>query len=156
VRVTVPTDRRGPDVKSLILGNHTGYGTVVLDLAEVAGNPLAAVAAQTKHLRRSAAEADPMARAFAEPWAPFAVRKALKRPADRRTASRVDTTMLAHLGTAPPLWFGAIRTGALWYAPPAPLPMGVAVGAVHYGTRMHLTLRYRRSLFTTPPFWGRG
>jgi hypothetical protein len=34
--------------------------------------------------------------------------------------------------------------------------MGLAVGAVHYGNRMHLTMRYRRSLFTTPPFWGRG
>ncbi|MBR7837439.1 hypothetical protein KDL01_29440 [Actinospica durhamensis] len=156
VRVTVPSDRRASEEKYLALGNRTGYGTVVLDLAEVAGNPLASVAAQTKHLRREAAEADPLARAFAEPWAPFGVRRALKRPADRRTASRVDTTMLAHLGTASTLWFGAVRTGALWYAPPAPLPMGLAVGAVRYGNRMHLTLRYRRSLFTTPPFWGRG
>lgn len=156
VRVTVPIDHRGPEEKHLSLGNRAGYGTVVLDLTEVAGNPLASVSAQTKHLRREAAEADRVARAFAEPWAPFGLRRALKRPADRRTASRVDTTMLAHVGSAPPLWFGAVRTGALWYAPPAPLPMGLAVGAVHYGNRMHLTLRYRRSLFTTPPFWGRG
>lgn len=156
VRVTVPIDRRPKEDEYVVLGNHTGYGAVVLDLAEVAGNPLASVAAQTKHLRRKAAETDPVARAFAEPWAPFGVRRALKRPTDRRTASRIDTTMLAHLGTAPPLWFGAVRTGALWYAPPAPLPMGLAVGAVRYGNRMHLTLRYRRSLFTTPPFWGRG
>ena len=156
VRVTVPIDHRGPEEKHLSLGNRAGYGTVVLDLTEVAGNPLASVSAQTKHLRREAAEADRVARAFAEPWAPFGLRRALKRPADRRTASRVDTTMLAHVGSAPPLRFGAVRTGALWYAPPAPLPMGLAVGAVHYGNRMHLTLRYRRSLFTTPPFWGRG
>ncbi len=156
VRVTVPISRRDPEEKNLLLGNHTGYGSVVLDLAEVAGNPLAAVAAQTTHLRLEAAEADRLDRAFAEPWAPFGVRKALKRPADRRTASRVDTTMLAHLGAAPTLWFGAVRTGALWFAPPAPLPMGLAVGAVRYGNRMHLTLRYRRSMFTTPPFWGRG
>ena len=156
VRVTVPIDRRPQADKQLVLGNHTGYGTVALDLAEVAGNPLASVAAQTKHLRKDAAEAGAMDRTFAEPWAPFAVRRALKRPVDRRTASRVDSTMLANLGTVDQLWFGAVRTGALWYAPPAPLPMGLAVGAVQFANRMHLTLRYRRSLFSSAPFWGRG
>jgi NRPS condensation-like uncharacterized protein len=156
VRVTVPIDRRAPEDKTLRLGNHAAYGSVALDLAEVAGNPLAAVAAQTRYLRTSAVEADAVARTFAEPWAPFGVRKALKRPLDRRTASRVDSTMLANLGSIDHLWFGAVRTGALWYAPPAPLPMGLAVGAVQYANRMHLTLRYRRALFSTPPFWGRG
>lgn len=156
VRVTVPIDRRPQADKQLALGNHTGYGTVALDLAEVAGNPLASVAAQTKHLRKDAVEAGAMDRTFAEPWAPFGVRRALKRPVDRRTASRVDSTMLANLGTVDQLWFGAVRTGALWYAPPAPLPMGLAVGAVQFANRMHLTLRYRRSLFTAAPFWGRG
>lgn len=156
VRVTVPIDRRPPGDRPMAIGNHTGYGTVALDLAEVAGNPLAAVAAQIKHLRTSAAEADAMARTFAEPWAPFGVRRALKRPVDRRTASRVDSTMVAHLGSVEKLWFGAVRTAALWYAPPAPLPMGLAVGAVQYANRMHLTLRYRRSLFTSAPFWGKG
>ena len=156
VRVTVPIDRRPPGQKTLKLGNHTGYGTVALDLADVAGSPLAAVAAQTRHLRTTATEVDAMARTFAEPWAPFAVRKAIKRPVDRFTASRVDSTMAATLGEVDQLWFGAVRTGALWYAPPAPLPMGLAVGAVQFANKMHLTLRYRRALFTEPPFWGKG
>lgn len=156
VRVTVPIDRRPAGDKALELGNRTGYGTVALDLAEVAGNPLAAVSAQTRHLRTSAAEADAVTRTFAEPWAPFGLRRALLRPLDRRTASRVDSTMVANLGSVEKLWFGAVRTGALWYAPPAPLPMGLAVGAVQYANRMQLTLRYRRSLFTSAPFWGRG
>jgi NRPS condensation-like uncharacterized protein len=156
VRVTVPIDRRDDGAKTLVLGNHTGYGTVSLDLAEVSGNPLASVSAQTKHLRTTAAAADAVARTFAEPWAPFGVRRALMRPLDRRTASRVDSTMLANLGSIEKLWFGAVRTGALWYAPPAPLPMGLAVGAVQYANRMHLTLRYRRAMFSSAPFWGRG
>jgi NRPS condensation-like uncharacterized protein len=156
VRVTVPIDRRPGGEKALALGNQTGYGTVALDLAEVSGNPLASVSAQTRHLRTTAVEADAMARTFAEPWAPFGIRRALKRPLDKRTASRVDSTMLANLGSVEKLWFGAVRTGALWYAPPAPLPMGLAVGAVQYANRMHLTLRYRRSMFSSAPFWGSG
>jgi hypothetical protein len=34
--------------------------------------------------------------------------------------------------------------------------MGLAVGAVQFANKMHLTLRYRRALFTEPPFWGKG
>jgi len=159
IRVVMPIDRRSVADESLKLGNHSAYGTVALDLADVAdvaGNPLSAVAAQTKWLRRNAVDIEPMARTFAEPWAPYGVRKALKHPVDRRTASRVPSTMLANLGELDQLWFGAVRTGALWYAPPAPMPMGLAVGAVDYNNRMHLTLRYRKAMFTTPPFWGRG
>ena len=156
IRTLIPIDRRSTADESLKLGNHSAYGTVALDLADVAGNPLSAVSAQTKWLRRNAVAIEPMARTFAEPWAPYGVRKALKHPVDRRTAARVPSTMLANLGEIDQLWFGAVRTGALWYAPPAPLPMGLAVGAVDYNNRMHLTLRYRKALFTTPPFWGRG
>lgn len=156
IRVMMPIDRRSVVDESLKLGNHSAYGTVALDLADVAGNPLSAVSAQTKWLRRNAVELETMERTFAEPWAPFGVRRALKHPVDRRTASRFPSTMLANLGEIDQLWFGAVRTGALWYAPPAPLPMGLAVGAVNYNHRMHLTLRYRRAMFTTPPFWGRG
>jgi NRPS condensation-like uncharacterized protein len=156
IRVTMPIDRRSVKDESLKMGNHSAYGTVALDLADIAQNPLSAVSAQTKWLRRNAVELDAMAKTFAEPWAPFGVRKALKLPVDRRTASRVPSTMLANLGEIDQLWFGAVRTGAIWYAPPAPLPMGLAVGAVGYNRRMHLTLRYRRAMFTTPPFWGRG
>jgi NRPS condensation-like uncharacterized protein len=156
IRIAVPIDRRSAADESLEMGNYSAYGTVALDVLDIVGNPLPAVSAQTKWLRRNAVELDPMARTFAEPWAPYGVRKALKYPVDRRTASRVPSTMLANLGEIDQLWFGAVRTGALWYAPPAPLPMGLAVGAVDYNNRMHLTLRYRRALFSTPPFWGRG
>lgn len=156
IRVMMPIDRRSVMDETLQMGNLAAYGTVALDLADIAQNPLPAVSAQTKWLRRNAVELDGMARTFAEPWAPYGIRKALKIPVDRRTASRVPSTMLANLGEIDQLWFGAVRTGAVWYAPPAPLPMGLAVGAIEYNRRMHLTLRYRRAMFTTPPFWGRG
>ena len=156
VRIAIPIDRRSTADESLKMGNISAYGTLALDLSDVAGNPLSSVSAQTKWLRRNAVDLDGMSRTFAEPWAPYGVRKALKQPVDRRTAARVPSTMLANLGQIDQLWFGAVRTGALWYAPPAPLPMGLAVGAIDYNNRMHLTLRYRKAMFTTPPFWGRG
>jgi NRPS condensation-like uncharacterized protein len=156
VRIAIPIDRRSTADESLKMGNISAYGTLALDLTDVARNPLASVSAQTKWLRRNAVDLDTMSRTFTESWAPYGVRKALKHPVDRRTSARVPSTMLANLGQIDQLWFGAIRTGALWYAPPAPLPMGLAVGAIDYNNRMHLTLRYRKALFTTPPFWGRG
>jgi NRPS condensation-like uncharacterized protein len=156
VRIVVPIDRRSTADESLKMGNISAYGTVALDLNDVARNPLSSVSAQTKWLRRNAVDLDSVSRTFTEPWAPYGLRKALKHPVDRRTSARVPSTMLANLGQIDQLWFGAVRTGALWYAPPAPLPMGLAVGAIDYNNRMHLTLRYRKALFTTPPFWGRG
>jgi hypothetical protein len=38
---------------------------------------------------------------------------------------------------------------AIYFSPPAHMPMGVSVGAVSLEDRMTLTLRYRRAVFDT-------
>ena len=61
----------------------------------------------------------------------------------------VDTAMLCDLGEpAHPLSFGpdAGDTVEMWFSPPARPPLGVAVGAVTAGGRLHLSFRYRRRL----------
>lgn len=62
----------------------------------------------------------------------------------------VDTAALAYMGRLDaPLSFGpeAGETVAVWYSPPARMPLGVSVGAVMAGERLHLAFRYRQPLF---------
>jgi len=61
----------------------------------------------------------------------------------------VDTAMLCDLGNlAQPLSFGpdAGDTVEVWFSPPARMPLGLAVGGVTAGGRLHLSFRYRRRL----------
>ncbi len=61
----------------------------------------------------------------------------------------VDTAMLCDLGEpAHPLSFGpdAGDTVEVWFSPPVRRPLGVAVGAVTAGGRLHRFFRYRRRL----------
>jgi len=62
----------------------------------------------------------------------------------------VDTAMLANLGrldTAPTFGPDAGETVEVWFSPPARMPLGVCLGAVTAGGRLHLALRYRHRLF---------
>lgn len=61
----------------------------------------------------------------------------------------VDTAMLSNLGRLDDLpQFGpdAGATTALWFSPPARMPLGLAVGTATAGGRLHLVFRYRHAL----------
>jgi len=63
----------------------------------------------------------------------------------------VDTSMFSNLGlVTEPLHFGE-GTGPeteLWFSPPARMPLGVSVGAVTAGGRLHLVFRHRHEQFS--------
>ena len=62
----------------------------------------------------------------------------------------VDTAMLSNLGSMdePPTFGpGVGATVEAWFSPPARMPLGLTVGAVTVGGRLHLSFRYRRRLF---------
>ena len=62
----------------------------------------------------------------------------------------VDTAMLSNLGAlGEPPSFGpdAGPTVEVWFSPPARMPLGLTVGAVTVGGRLHLTFRYQHGLF---------
>ncbi|MCX7892813.1 MAG: condensation domain-containing protein [Burkholderiales bacterium] len=65
-------------------------------------------------------------------------------------AGRVaDTTMLSNLGRLPVLPRFGLREGPVrevWFSPPAPMPLGLSVGAATAGERLFLTLRHRYAL----------
>ncbi len=76
-------------------------------------------------------------------------------PAKRRLARLVaservmPTAILSNLGRLDAcLDFGpALRADEVWFSPPVRMPMGLAVGAVTAGARLHLVFRYRHPLF---------
>lgn len=62
----------------------------------------------------------------------------------------VDTAILCDLGRiAEPPSFGpgAGRTNEVWFSPPARVPVPLSIGAATLGGRLHLSMRYSRSLF---------
>jgi NRPS condensation-like uncharacterized protein len=64
----------------------------------------------------------------------------------------VDTAMLSNLGPLaepPSFGDGVGRTVDVWFSPPARMPLGLTVGAVTVGDRLHLSFRYRHRLFDT-------
>lgn len=61
----------------------------------------------------------------------------------------IQTSLLTNLGAVEPLDFGAdLKSSAMWMSAPARMPLGLSVGAVTQGRRLHLTFRYRHSLFS--------
>jgi NRPS condensation-like uncharacterized protein len=62
--------------------------------------------------------------------------------------SVVDTASLSNLGNMErlPVLPGTDRA-AVWFSPPCQMPLGVGVGAVTLGGRLHFTLRYRHAQF---------
>lgn len=60
----------------------------------------------------------------------------------------VDTAMLSNLGSVDAPSFGSVGSATeVWFSPPARMPLGLAIGVVTSGGRMHLAFRYRHRLF---------
>jgi NRPS condensation-like uncharacterized protein len=74
-----------------------------------------------------------------------------KRSIARLAASErvIPTAILSNLGRLDEdLDFGPeLRAREVWFSPPTRMPMGLAVGAVTAGGRLHLVFRYRHPLF---------
>lgn len=115
------------------------------------GHVLKAVTAQTERMEREntfGALIEIMARTASLPiWAKRAAPALLAITGNRL----VDTAELYYLGNLDPLpAFGpdAGETLGLWFSPPARMPLGLSLGALTAGGRLHLAFRYRHPLFS--------
>ena len=64
------------------------------------------------------------------------------------TNAVVDTASLSNLGNIAPLPPPFDTAGAgIWFSPPCQMPLGVGIGAVTHGERLHVTVRYRHAQF---------
>ncbi|MFI9374422.1 condensation protein [Streptomyces parvulus] len=153
LRITMPVDNRtrGP---AMPIGNGTRLVEVGFTPAEVrAGTDVGALlritAERTRALKaRARAPLGRGAAMLASPVLPVAARAVLTRGVRRLAAPWTSTTLLSNIGRVPyPLDFGdAGRASAVWFSAPAAMPRGLTFTAASTGGRLHLALRWSRTL----------
>ncbi|GGR24447.1 hypothetical protein GCM10010497_28370 [Streptomyces cinereoruber] len=153
LRITMPVDdrTRGP---AMPIGNGTrlvdvGFAPAELGPGTDVGALLRTTAERTRALK--AVARPPLGRGaalLASPVLPVAARAALTRGVRRLAAPWISTTLLSNLGRIPyPLDFGeAGRAGAVWVSAPAAMPRGLTFTTASTGGRLHLVLRWSRTL----------
>jgi len=151
VRISVPVNGRDPQRRWEGPGNLSRLIRVTARPGQRtdAAGLLAQVAAQTRAGKRQPRPGlDAVSRLLAAGWAPTAVKRRTARLA-RRLAAPVctDTSLVSNLGVLPePPCFGGSGQDPLWFYGPAPMPRGLAVGAVTVAGRLHLCVTYRHAL----------
>ncbi|WP_432122029.1 condensation protein [Streptomyces sp. S1] len=153
LRVTMPVDdrTRGP---AMPIGNGTRLVEVGFAPSElVAGADIGALLRVTAERTRAlkAVVRPPLGRGaalLASPVLPVAARAALTRGVRRLAAPWISTTLLSNLGRIPyPFDFGgAGRARAVWMSAPAAMPRGLTFTTASTGGRLHLALRWSRTL----------
>ncbi|MFJ4610160.1 condensation protein [Streptomyces griseus] len=153
LRITMPVDdrTRGPEMP-------IGNGTRLVEVGFAASEPapgadvqalLRATAERTRALK--ARTRPPLGRSaslLTAPLMPVAARAALTRGLRVLAGPWTSTTLLSNIGRVPyPLDFGeAGRATAVWFSAPARMPRGLTFTTASTGGRLHLALRWSRTL----------
>jgi len=115
------------------------------------GHVLKAVTAQTERMEREntfGALIEILARTASLPiWAKRAA-PALLAVTGNRLVDTAELYYLGHLDRLPAFGPDAGETLGLWFSPPARMPLGLSLGALTAGGRLHLAFRYRHPLFS--------
>lgn len=153
LRITMPVDdrTRGPEMP---IGNGTRLVEVGFTAAELApGTDVAALLRATAERTRALkAQSRPQlghgAGLLTVPLLPVAARAALTRGLRVAAGPWTSTTLLSNIGRIPyPLDFGdAGRATAVWFSAPARMPRGLTFTTASTGGRLHLALRWSRTL----------
>ncbi|GAA1429210.1 hypothetical protein GCM10009601_43930 [Streptomyces thermospinosisporus] len=155
LRITMPVDDRPRDA-SMPIGNGTRLVEVPFAPEELDATKMPELLRRTA-LRTRALKSLPRpqlghgATLLTAPWAPVAWRAALTRTLRRAAAPWTSTTLLSNIGRVPyPLDFGerAGRAHAVWFSAPARMPRGLTVTTASTAGRLHLALRWSRSLLS--------
>ncbi|MFF7734746.1 condensation protein [Streptomyces sp. NPDC007984] len=155
LRITMPVDDRPRDT-TMPIGNGTRLVEVPFAPREldVTGMPalLRRTAERTRALKSlPRPQLGHGAALLTSPWAPVAARAALTRTLRRAAAPWTSTTLLSNIGRIPyPLDFGeeAGRAHAVWFSAPARMPRGLTVTTASTAGRLHLALRWSKSLLS--------
>ncbi|MFJ3664904.1 condensation protein [Streptomyces sp. NPDC090106] len=155
LRITMPVDDRPRDM-TMPMGNGTRLVEVPFAPAELTTRDLPALltrtAARTRALKsRPRPQLGHGATLLTAPVTPVAWRAALTRGLRRAAAPWTSTTLLSNIGRVPyPLDFGeeAGRAHAVWFSAPARMPRGLTVTTASTAGRLHLALRWSRTLLS--------
>ncbi|MFE2653541.1 condensation protein [Streptomyces sp. NPDC059346] len=153
LRITMPVDDRprGPEMP---IGNGTRLVEVGFAASElVPGTDVAALLRATAGRTRAlkAVRRPPLGRSaslLTAPLLPVAARAAATRGLRVLAGPWTSTTLLSNIGRLPyPLDFGeAGRATAVWFSAPARMPRGLTFTTASTGGRLHLALRWSRTL----------
>ncbi|MFE2043544.1 condensation protein [Streptomyces sp. NPDC059477] len=153
LRITMPVDDRPRD-HTMPMGNGTRLVEVPFSPDELTTDDTPALLHRTatrtralKALHRP--QLGHGATLLTAPVAPVAWRAALTRTLRRAAAPWTSTTLLSNIGRIPyPLDFGAEagRAHAVWFSAPARMPRGLTVTTASTAGRLHLALRWSRTL----------
>ncbi|WP_217240505.1 condensation protein [Streptomyces sp. AC555_RSS877] len=153
LRITMPVDDRPRDT-AMPIGNGTRLVEVPFAPEELDHPPMPDLLRRTA-TRTRALKSLPRpqlghgASLLTAPVTPVAWRAALTRGLRRAAAPWTSTTLLSNIGRIPyPLDFGeeAGRAHAVWFSAPARMPRGLTVTTASTAGRLHLALRWSRSL----------
>ncbi|MFD3502634.1 condensation protein [Streptomyces sp. NPDC058678] len=153
LRITMPVDDRPRDT-TMPIGNGTRLVEVPFAPEELDHPPmpdlLRRTATRTRVLKSlPRPQLGHGASLLTAPVTPVAWRAALTRGLRRAAAPWTSTTLLSNIGRIPyPLDFGeeAGRAHAVWFSAPARMPRGLTVTTASTAGRLHLALRWSRSL----------
>ncbi|MEU6392025.1 condensation protein [Streptomyces sp. NPDC046939] len=151
LRITMPVDDRPRDA-TMPIGNGTRLVEVPLSLAELrrpTPSLLRLTAERTAALRSLVRpQLGHGAALLTSPYAPVAWRAAATRALRTAAAPWTSTTLLSNIGRIPyPLDFGdGGRADAVWFSAPARMPRGLTVTTASTAGRLHLALRWSRTL----------
>ncbi|GHG91594.1 condensation protein [Streptomyces lanatus] len=156
LRITMPVDDRPRDA-TMPIGNGTRLVEVPFTPEELANHGPADMPALLHRTgtRTRALKSVPRpqlghgAALLTAPITPVPWRAALTRGLRRAAAPWTSTTLLSNIGRIPyPLDFGeeAGRAHAVWFSAPARMPRGLTVTTASTAGRLHLALRWSRTL----------
>ncbi|MBE8470060.1 condensation protein [Streptomyces justiciae] len=155
LRITMPVDDRPRDL-TMPIGNGTRLVEVPFAPSELTTSDIQGLLTRTA-TRTRALKSLPRpqlghgATLLTAPVTPVAWRAALTRGLRRAAAPWTSTTLLSNIGRIPyPLDFGedAGRAHAVWFSAPARMPRGLTVTTASTAGRLHLALRWSRSLLS--------
>ncbi|MBX9395319.1 condensation protein [Streptomyces sp. TRM72054] len=153
LRITMPVDDRPRDT-TMPIGNGTRLVEVPFAPDELTTHDMPALLRRTAR-RTRALKSLPRpqlghgAALLTAPVLPVPWRAALTRALRRAAAPWTSTTLLSNIGRIPyPLDFGeeAGRAHAVWFSAPARMPRGLTVTTASTAGRLHLALRWSRTL----------
>ncbi|MEU6821515.1 condensation protein [Streptomyces atriruber] len=158
-RITMPVDDRPRDA-TMPIGNGTRLVEVPFSAAELTSRDWTPEA--TRDLLRRTSERTRALKALSRPQLghgaalltapvlPVTLRAAVTRGLRRAAAPWTSTTLLSNIGRVPyALDFGdAGRAHAVWFSAPARLPRGLTVTTASTAGRLHLALRWSRTLLS--------
>jgi NRPS condensation-like uncharacterized protein len=147
VTMSMPVNLRPGEWRTDVVGNFASYVTVSGSFADDLPGALEEIGRQTRTIKRDGLAGLVVDMLAGYSVLPIAAKRRLPDLISMNSDTVVDTVSLSNLGRLAPM---GDEVEAVWFSPPAQMPLGAGLGVVTHDERFHLTLRYRHAQFDAP------